>query len=130
MINFNLLVYCSFYLVCVVPLEKSGELPKDKGPDDYFKKVRRREAEKVEAPFIAAKFLFSQLPDKFFVGDESFSNSYGYSNKKLTRGHYYTVFLRAYVNNQKGVREFYFVVVLSLTPSVSLLYFAVQIKEV
>lgn len=90
----------------VVPLSKSNQLPKDITPDDFFKEVRRRrETAKrdVEEPYIAAKFNPSELPKKFNVGDKNFKNLYGYYNKKLVKGSYYTVFTRAYVKNGKGV---------------------------
>lgn len=90
----------------VVPLGKSNQLPKDKSPDDFFGELRRkREAEgDNEEPYIAAKFSPSELPTTFNVGDESFKNLYGYYNKKLNKGSYYTMFTRAYVKSDKGVR--------------------------
>ena len=89
-----------------MPLGKSNQLPKDKSPDDFFGELRRkREAEgDNEEPYIAAKFSPSELPTTFNVGDESFKNLYGYYNKKLTKGSYYTMFTRAYVKSDKGVR--------------------------
>ena len=90
----------------MVPLSKSNQLPKDMTPDDFFKEVRRRrETTKrdVEEPYIAAKFSPSELPKRFNVGDKNFKNLYGYYNKKLAKGSYYTVFTRAYVKNNKGV---------------------------
>lgn len=94
----------SHYVVIVVPLGKSNQLPKDKSPDDFFGELRRkREAESNnEEPYIAAKFSPSELPTTFNVGDESFKNLYGYYNKKLTKGSYYTMFTRAYVKSNKG----------------------------
>ena len=43
------------------------------------------------------------MPKKFNVGDKKFKNRYGYNNKELTKGVYYTMFTRAYVRNNKGV---------------------------
>ena len=37
------------------------------------------------------------------MGDKKFKNLYGYYNKELTKGSYYTMFTRAYVKNDKGV---------------------------
>ena len=89
----------------VVPLGNSNQLPKDRTPDDFFREVRRkREAEiNDEEPYIAAKFGPSELPERFNVGDQNFKNLYGYYNKRLNKGSYYTVFTRAYVKNDKGV---------------------------
>ncbi|XP_022803027.1 tyrosine-protein phosphatase Lar-like [Stylophora pistillata] len=94
----------SHYVVIVVPLGKSNKLPDDKSPDDFFRELRRkREAEENnEEPYIAAKFAPAELPKTFNVGDESFKNLYGYNNKKLNKGSYYTMFTRAYVKNDKG----------------------------
>ena len=92
----------------VVPLRKSNQLPKDKIPDDFFKEVRRRrETTKrdIDEPYIAAKFSPSELPKRFNVGDKNFKNLYGYYNKELSKGSYYTMFTRAYVKNDKGVSE-------------------------
>ena len=92
----------------VVPLGNSNELPKDMTPDDFFKEVRRRrELGGSEEPYIAAKFGKSELPKKFNVGDKDFKNRYGYNNKELSKGTYYTMFTRAYVRNKKGVRDEY-----------------------
>ncbi|XP_020616069.1 receptor-type tyrosine-protein phosphatase delta-like [Orbicella faveolata] len=95
----------SYYIVVVVPLRKSNQLPKDKIPDDFFKEVRRRrETTKrdIDEPYIAAKFSPSELPKRFNVGDRKFKNLYGYYNKELSEGAYYTMFTRAYVKNDKG----------------------------
>lgn len=100
----------SYYIVIVVPLRNSNQLPKDKIPDDFFKEVRRRrETTKrdIDEPYIAAKFIPSKLPKRFNVGDKNFKNLYGYYNKELTKGSYYTVFTRAYVKNDKGVSKRY-----------------------
>jgi len=96
----------------VVPLGNSNKLPKDKTPDDFFNEVRRRRRRRelqggAEAPYIAAKFGPSELPKRFNVGDKTFKNRYGYYNKELTKGSYYTMFVRAYVKNNKGVGRLY-----------------------
>ncbi|KAJ7372548.1 hypothetical protein OS493_019057 [Desmophyllum pertusum] len=93
-----------YYIVIVVPLSNSNQLPKDRIPDDFFKEVRRRREAKrdIEEPYIAAKFSPAELPKRFNVGDKNFKNLYGYYNKKLTKGSYYTMFTRAYVKNDKG----------------------------
>lgn len=89
----------------VVPLGNSNQLPKDTMPDDFFKEVRRRREvdSGKEEPYIAAKFGKSELPKRFNVGDENFKNRYGYYNKELTKGIYYTMFARAYVKSNQGV---------------------------
>ena len=89
----------------VVPLGNSNQLPKDTMPDDFFKEVRRRREvdSGKEEPYIAAKFGKSELPKRFNVGDENFKNRYGYYNKELTKGIYYTMFTRAYVKSNQGV---------------------------
>ena len=89
----------------VVPLDKSNQLPKDTMPDDFFKEVRRRREvdSGKEEPYIAAKFGKSELPKRFNVGDKNFKNRYGYYNKQLTKGIYYTMFTRAYVRSDQGV---------------------------
>ena len=93
----------------VVPLGNSNKLPKDKTPDDFFNEVRRRRDLQTgaEVPYIAAKFGPSELPKRFNVGDKIFKNRYGYYNKELTKGSYYTMFVRAYVKNNKGVGRLY-----------------------
>ena len=93
----------------VVPLGNSNKLPTDKTPDDFFNEVRRRRELQsgAEAPYIAAKFGPSELPKRFNVGDKNFKNRYGYYNKELTKGSYYTMFERAYVKNNKGVGRLY-----------------------
>jgi len=106
----NILVFFtySYYIVVVVPLRKSNQLPKNKIPDDFFKEVRRRrETSKrdLDEPYIAAKFSPSELPKRFNVGDKNFKNLYGYYNKELSKGSYYTMFTRAYVKNDKGVSK-------------------------
>lgn len=106
MITFWCFFTYSYYIVVVVPLRKSNQLPKDKIPDDFFKEVRRRrETSKrdIDEPYIAAKFSPSELPKRFNVGDKNFKNLYGYYNKELSKGSYYTMFTRAYVKNDKGV---------------------------
>ena len=99
----------SYYIVIVVPLGNSNKLPTDKTPDDFFNEVRRRRELQsgAEAPYIAAKFGPSELPKRFNVGDKNFKNRYGYYNKELTKGSYYTMFERAYVKNNKGVGRLY-----------------------
>lgn len=102
----------SYYIVIVVPLGNSNKLPIDKTPDDFFNEVRRRRRRRelqsgAEAPYIAAKFGPSELPKRFNVGDKNFKNRYGYYNKELTKGSYYTMFVRAYVKNNKGVGRLY-----------------------
>ena len=99
----------SYYIVIVVPLGNSNKLPKDKTPDDFFNEVRRRRDLQTgaEAPYIAAKFGPFELPKRFNVGDKNFENRYGYYNKELTKGSYYTMFVRAYVKNNKGVGRLY-----------------------
>lgn len=95
----------SYYLIIVVPLGNSNQLPQDREPDDYFKEVRRRRREiksASEKPYIAAKFRTADLPKKFNVGDRSSNNRFGYNNKELTKGAYYTIFTRAYVETNKG----------------------------
>ena len=89
----------------VVPLGNSNKLPKDKIPDDFFKEVRRRREvdSSSEEPYIAAKFSPSDLPKRFNVGDKNFKNRYGYYNKELSKGSYYTMFTRVYVKSDKGV---------------------------
>ena len=93
----------------MVPLGNSNKLPTDKTPDDFFNEVRRRRELQsgAEAPYIAAKFGPSELPKRFNVGDKNFKNRYGYYNKELTKGAYYTMFERAYVKNNKGVGRLY-----------------------
>ena len=96
----------SYYLIIVVPLGNSNQLPQDREPDDYFKEVRRRRREiksASEKPYIAAKFRTADLPKTFNVGDKSSNNRFGYNNKELTKGAYYTIFTRAYVETNKGV---------------------------
>lgn len=96
----------SYYIVIVVPLRNSNQLPKEKIPDDFFKEVRRRRDTSkrgIDEPYIAAKFSPSELPKIFNVGDKKFKNLYGYYNKELSKGSYYTMFTRAYVKNDKGV---------------------------
>ena len=88
-----------------MPLAKDGKLPQDKNPDDYFPRVRRRRKVEVEKPYIAAKFEADQLPETFNVGDASYKNQFGYYNKPLVKGVYYTVFTRAYVKTDNGVRN-------------------------
>lgn len=94
----------SYYLIVVVPLGKDTTLPKDE-PDSYFKRVKRsrRSDQSQHAPYIAAKFMANQLPDRFHVGEESSSNQFGYINKRLTKGSYYTIFSRAYVEKENKV---------------------------
>ena len=86
-------------------MANSNQLPKDKIPDDFFKELRRRRevASGNQEPYIAAKFGPSELPKRFNVGDKNFKNRYGYYNKELVKGSYYTMFTRAYVKNNKGV---------------------------
>ena len=93
----------------MVPLGNSNKLPKDKTPDNVFSEVRRRRELQTgaEATYIAAKFGPSELPKRFNVGDKTFKNRYGYYNKELTSGSYYTMFVRAYVKNNKGVGRLY-----------------------
>ena len=99
----------SYYTVIVVPLGNSNKLPKDKTPDNFFNEVRRRREFQTgaEATYIAAKFGPSELPKRFNVGDKTFKNRYGYYNRELTKGSYYTMFVRAYVKNNKGVGRLY-----------------------
>ncbi|XP_067028665.1 receptor-type tyrosine-protein phosphatase delta-like isoform X2 [Acropora muricata] len=95
----------SYYLIIIVPLGNSNQLPEDQVPDDFFKEVRRRKRNPdnvKEEPYIAAKFRSEEMPKKFNVGDKKFKNRYGYNNKELTKGVYYTMFTRAYVRNNKG----------------------------
>lgn len=93
----------SYYLVVVVPLGGKAVLP-DTVPDDYFKRVKRFKRSAADhKPYIAAKFTPSQLPKRFKVGDEGYRNRYGYYNKRLQKGIYYTLFVRAYVKNEDGV---------------------------
>lgn len=94
----------SYYIVIVVPLGNSNQLPKDMIPDDFFKEVRRRRdlLSDSNGPYIAAKFGASLLPKRFNVGDKNFNNRFGYYNKELKKGIYYTMFTRAYVKNNKG----------------------------
>ena len=110
---FCLFLFCfflpySYYLIIIVPLGNSNQLPEDQVPDDFFKEVRRRKRNPdnaKEEPYIAAKFRSEEMPKKFNVGDKKFKNRYGYNNKELTKGVYYTMFTRAYVRNNKGVSE-------------------------
>ena len=98
----------SYYLIIIVPLGNSNQLPKDRIPDDFFKEVGRRKQDPdnvKEEPYIAAKFGGDEMPKRFNVGDKKFKNGYGYNNKELTKGVYYTMFTRAYVRNNKGVSE-------------------------
>ena len=99
----------SYYTVIVVPLGNSNKLPKDKTPDNFLNEVRRRRELQTdaEATYIAAKFGPSELPKRFNVGDKTFKNRYGYYNRELTKGSYYTMFVRAYVKNNKGVGRLY-----------------------
>lgn len=105
---FFIFFFFSYYLIIIVPLGKSNQLPKDQVPDDFFKEVRRRKRDPdnvKEEPYIAAKFRSDEMPKTFNVGDKKFKNRYGYNNKELTKGFYYTMFTRAYVKNNKGVSE-------------------------
>ena len=47
-----------------------------------------------QRPYIAARWEAKNLPETFSLGDDSVYG--GYSNKRLTRGRAYRVFLRAY----------------------------------
>ncbi|KAK2569595.1 Receptor-type tyrosine-protein phosphatase delta [Acropora cervicornis] len=101
----GLVPYTNYYLIIIVPLGNSNQLPEDQVPDDFFKEVRRRKRNPdnvKEEPYIAAKFRSEEMPKKFNVGDKKFKNRYGYNNKELTKGVYYTMFTRAYVRNNKG----------------------------
>ena len=93
----------------MVPLGNSNKLPKDKTPDDFFNEARRRRELQsgAEAPYIAARFGPSELSKRFNVGDKTFKNRHGYHNKELTKGSYYTMCVRAYVKNNKGVGRVY-----------------------
>jgi hypothetical protein len=100
--------FFSYYLIVVVPLGEKRTLPKD-DPDDYFKRVKRRKRSSGSTqPYIAAKFLANQLPEKFHVGDQNFDNQFGYNNMRLSKGIYYTLFSRAYVKKQNGVSSVFF----------------------
>ena len=55
-----------------------------------------REAVSDEAAYIAAKFLQRSIPYTFVLGNGQ--NYEGFINKKLKRGVFYKIFVRAYVD--------------------------------
>ncbi|XP_022247937.1 tyrosine-protein phosphatase Lar-like isoform X3 [Limulus polyphemus] len=81
----------SHYFLVVVPADKARE-----DPDTYIIEELNDTYPDKLAPYVAAKFLPRDMPEKFHLGDGKVYN--GYLNKPLQHNQKYRIFMRAVVD--------------------------------